>query len=240
MKRKRYTKMDTLNYFQKRAKDNKIDLRIEELKRELKNVQEDYYRRVYVILKEILNLRKQQIKGYGLNNLAKEKGIELTAHQVNYIFGYEHISSHSKQLMDRGRIKPSTLLFIIKQSNKFREATYQDKVVDMYLDGKLKTTEISRMSAENILNNIITSTEVSRADKSIVHFIGYLSNILKDLRSRENLFTDRKALKMIKSLCEKIISEVERIEKFGKNLKGELKVKESYPISFDEDDSVFR
>ncbi len=199
-------------------KDKVVESRIQELKRLLKKTSEDYQKKVYFILKEILELRKAQMENYGISSIANEKGVDLTHHQVLYIFGYEAISEYAHNKIAVGQIKLSTVLYIIRQNVRFREAEHQNKAIDMYLSGRLKTTELGRLSYEVIFDNVINDKEVERADKQLINISYALQDYLKTIRSKENLFSDRKTLSYIKNQMEKMIGEIDRIQKFGERL----------------------
>jgi len=215
----------------KKIKNSASDKRIEELKKQLKKVHKDYYKKVYYILKEILQIRKQQMKGYGESKLSTEKGINLTCHQISYIFGYRFVSTFTLKEIEKGRLKVSTALIIIKQNIKFREPTYQNKVVKMYLDGKLKTTEIGRVGAETILSHVISGKEISLANKQLIHYSFYTQEMMKTINSKRNLFSDEKILRYLKGQMKrfsnlladtdnfKYIKFKTQIDKFTKTLK---------------------
>ena len=203
----------------KLSKDKSINLRIEKLKKLLKGVQEDYQRKVYFILKEILDLRKTQIKKYSLGGLSREKGINLTIHQIMYIFGYEYISSFTKDKIDKGQLRLSTALFIIKQDLRFREPIYQNKAVKMYMDGRLKTTELSRLSAAIIFDNVIFDKEIDKANKQLINMSFSIQEYMKLVKSKQNLFSDRKTIRYIINQLKRFEDLLEHTIKFGKKLK---------------------
>lgn len=199
---------------QKLKVEKAIDIRIEELKRQLRKITHDYHRRVYFILKEIIELRKKQIKGYGISHLSKEKGINLTSHQIAYIFGYRFISSFVMDKIDKGELKVSTALFIIKQDQRFREPTPQNKAVKMYLEGKLKTTEISRLSSDIIFNKVNYKKEIKKANKQLINMGFGLQEYIKILRCKKKLFIDTKSLKIIQKeskALKELTQELQRI-----------------------------
>lgn len=199
-------------------KSENIEGRIKILIAKLNSLREDYFKASYSILNKILSLRKTQIKGYGISHLSKEKGLNLTSHQIAYIFGYRHISPFVMEKIEGGQLKTSTALYIIKQSTKFRKPEYQDKIVKMYLQRKIDTSQISFMSAENILKGVISDKEINQADKLAIRILNYYKQGLKELRHREDLFKDRNVINQIRLCGERIVEQSERILKFGKNL----------------------
>lgn len=201
------------------SNDKKTEIRINELKNQLNNIQEDYQKRVYFILKEIIDLRKTQIKKYSTGSLSREKGIKLTSHQIIYIFNYQYISDYSHSRIDAGQLRVSTILFIIKQDLKFREAQHQNKVVKMYLGGKLKTTEISRMSKAIFFDNVNYEKEIEKANKQVILISYSIQEYMKTIKSKQNLFSDRKTINYIINQIDRFKNLLEHTLKFGDKLK---------------------
>lgn len=199
--------------------DKSADARINELKKQLKGIQENYQKKVYFILKEILDLRRKQIKKYGLGGLSREKGINLTIHQIMYIFGYAYISSFTMGKINSGQLRLSTALFIIKQDLRFREPLYQNKAVQMYLGGKLKTTELSRLSTAIIFDNIISNKEIEKADKQLINMSYSIQEYMKLVKSKQNLFSDRKTINYIINQLDRFDDLLENTLAVGEKLK---------------------
>lgn len=198
---------------QKREKDRVIDEEVDKIKEKINNLQENYQKELYLLLKQMLKLRQRQMKGYGINSLAKEHGLNLTTHQIHYLFGYEHISQYAHKKIDNGEIKLSTALYIIRQDLRFREAQHQDKAIKMYLEGKLKTTEISRLSHEVIFGNVVQNKEIEKANKQLINMSYSLQEYMKTVKSKKKLFTDKKTIKYLMSQCDRLKTELSKISK---------------------------
>ena len=201
------------------VKDKFIEEEIRELKKDLKSIQHDFQKRVYLILKRIMELRRTQIKKYGLGGLSREKDIGMTIHQIMYIFGYEYISDYTMQKIDSGQLKLSTALYIIKQDLRYREPIYQNKIVQMYLDGKLKTTEISRLSIEILFDNVLKDREIDIANKQLINISFSIQDFMKTIRSKRNLFSDKKTIRYLINQIDRLKELLEHSIKHGEKLK---------------------
>ena len=178
-------------------KNKEIDMQVEGLIVEFKKTASDYQKKIYLILKDIIELRGKQISGYSVSNLSKEKGIDMTPHQLSYLFGYRYISDFTMGKIDEGKLKTSTALFIVRQDKRFREAMHQNKAVKIYLDGKLKTTEIARISSDIIFDTVNIDEEVSIANKQLIRMGFQMQEHAKTLRCKIKLFSDKKSMGMI-------------------------------------------
>jgi len=199
-------------------REENIDGQVKLLIAKLNALHEDYYKKAYIILKRIFTLRTNQMKGYGYSNLAREKGINLTPHQISYIFGYRFISPKVMEKIDRGKLKTSTALYFIRQSPKFREPKYQEKAIDMYLENKITTSQVGRLSVENLMENVISDKELNKSEKCSNRILYNMKNHLRDLRIRENSFKDRNTINQIRLTSESIAKQCEQILKFGKRI----------------------
>lgn len=200
--------------FQKKIKQEEhIENKIKQLKRELKKVHNEYHKKVYIILKEIIRLRKQQMKNYGIGELANERDIDLSYHQIAYIFGMDYLSEKTKDLIASGLLKTSTALFVIKQHHKFREPRFQNKVINMYLKGVLNTTEISRMANRIIDDNVNMNEEIKHANKQLQTLMWIIQDKIKFVKSKRKLFTDTKTIQYIIAQNQKLTKELRDILK---------------------------
>lgn len=204
-------KKNKFNYLKAQVtlkREKSVDVQVEILIERLKQVQESYFEEMYTILNQILRLRQNQIKNYKARSIAKERGINLTDGQIAYIFGYKYITPFTLDKIERGVFKVSTTLFLIKQDIRFQIPEYQNKVVDMFIKGKINTSEISRLSFESIITGQITKRDISLSNKQAVKIEEKLLDILKDIRIRKNQITDKQVLKAIKRTCLKILNEL--------------------------------
>lgn len=192
--------------------EDNINAEVEQLKDKLRKINEDYRMEAYQILKRIMILRKTQFPNYGFGELAKEKGIDMTYHQIAYIFTIEHLSKKTRKLIDEGKIKPSTAIYIVRQNIKFQEDENQDKVIQMYLDGKVTTTEISRLSNQILTGKLDLVSEEQIANKQLQSFQHILTNKLTLLRNKRMLFSDIKTIDYTINRCVAIIDELNKIK----------------------------
>ncbi len=197
----------------------KAEAQIRLLIAKLNKVHEDYYKRAYLILNQILKIRQRQRFQYGFTDLAREKGINLSSHQISYVLNYKYISPTNLKRINRGNLRVGTALFIIKQNKEFRKPELQDKVVKMYLDGKTNTSILSRLSNRIVLDNIVENRDIKEADMLALRIYHILEERLKMLKARKNLFSDVQILHSIRNAGARIVEEAENILKFGQNVK---------------------
>lgn len=195
-----------------------IDEQVKNLIRQLNKTNEDFQKKQYMILCEIIRLRKKQIKGYSPSSLSHEKGINLTTHQIQYLFGYRYISEATHREIDKGNLKTSTALWLIRQNMKLREEPLQNKAVKMYLDGKMNTSELGMLGTDAIEKDVI-SNKIEDADRDAMRIIGFIEEIIKRLTIKRNLFTERHILIKIKRGAERIIEKVDDVLNNGEGLK---------------------
>lgn len=188
-----------------------IDKKIEELKVKLNKIYDNYYEEIYTILLQILKLRQQQIKGYSVSNLAREKNINLSSHQITYIFNYKYISKKSKKLISQKKIKSSTLLYIIRQNLKFRKPKYQDKAVKMYLNKKISTRGIQKLKYERIFNKKQKSEATNTALTQFVNAYNTLSTLNMLVKDKGYLIKNKPLLLSLKRNAQRLVKNLNKL-----------------------------
>ena len=136
-------KQKVINIEKFRGKNDEINVRIDQLKSELKRIHDNHQYKVYLILKEILLLRQNQISGYNIKDLHKEIDLDMRDDQVRYYMGFEYMTEETMNLIHSGHIKSSTVLFIIRKAKEFKEPETQKKIIDQFMLGNINTTESS-------------------------------------------------------------------------------------------------
>jgi hypothetical protein len=201
------------------GKEKSVNAQVENLKKQLKLISDDYYIKSYQILTKIVQLRRTQIKGYSYYNLHKEEGIDLTQHQINYIYGYKYLTDFTKKEIEKGTLKTSTALYIVRQDKRYRSVEVQNRVVKEYLSGKLKVDEISRLKEQLVFDKRGYGEEIVKADKDLLSCYYKIEEIIKLIKSKRNLFSSLTIVSDLISQSEKLIKELEIVKKFGEKIK---------------------
>ncbi len=184
-----------------------VDERIEELKEKLKNLHYNYNYNVYKILKEILELRKKQIKNYEIPNLAKEKGINFNEGAIYYIFGYEHASNKSLELIDERKISASLIMTIIRRSILYRKHQLQDKIVNAVIDNKINSYQIKNIPPLKLIEMIDKNNlDLGKEDFSI-SIIQKANRLKREIELNKNMFNDNE----LKDRLKKVVRELNEI-----------------------------
>lgn len=202
--------MGLLSFGKTKQKAVETEQRIEELKEKLKQVHGKYLLSVYVVLKEIFDLRIAQIPSYTLFDLAREKGIEQKPHHVHYLFGFMYMSKTTKKLLEEGKLKPSTVLTIIASAKRFRDPIKQDGLVDLYLNGMLTTTEIAKYDSYHLLQMVESDTHMTNKNKIDLHLV-YNTKTLKNMAEKYGKDLEPMQKKKLKDNFKEFAKEVAKI-----------------------------
>lgn len=193
--------------------DNQVKLLI----KQLNQLQEDYYKKAYNVMNEIIRIRKRQIRGYGINDLHKEKGIELSSHSIQYIFGYRYLSGFTLEQIDKGNLKTSTALYIVRQNMKLREPLLQNRAIEAYINGKMNTCDLGIMGINALSKNVINDKAIEKADKDLNRIYITLEHILQKIKHRRDIFKNLKTINKIRGKISALDKELEDIaNKLGK------------------------
>jgi len=202
--------------------------KIEVLKKQLRVLTDDFYLRAYKILCEIVRLRKMTIKGYTVSNLSREEGIELTQHQINYIYCAKYLSEKSKRRIRTGKVKSGTVLYLIRQDLRFRNPVIQDRTLKKMMDGELKIDEVARMKEQLIFDNVDYDEETVVADKSLLNIIYNLNEIRKSIEAKRNLFSSLSLIKSAITQAENVEKELDIVRRLGKKIRRNEKQTEEF------------
>lgn len=171
----------------KKSDSKKIEERIEMLKEQLRNVHETYLLTIYGLLKEIYVLRKTQIPSYTIADMAREKGIEQQEAHIRYIFNFEYMSEMTRQLLQQGTLKPTTILTIIGTGVEFRNHENQNALIRKYLNKELTMQDITKHSTYSLLKIIGSKNPMSKKDKIILNAVYDVSRARKTLQNNKEV-----------------------------------------------------
>ncbi len=164
-----------------------IKAKIKALKEEFKKHSTFRVREMYNILSEIVRLRHLTKKSYRARSLEFEKGLHLHSYQIRYIFSIQHISTESKRLVKKGRIKESTVCYLIFRNKLFREATLQNKLVQAHLQGKITSAEISELKGSEIKDFLTNKKNFRTNDHYFLAATKTLRSMLCRIKKKQTL-----------------------------------------------------
>ena len=199
--------------------DESVNARVENLKSQLKLVNDNYYEQAYYILSQIIILRRTQIKNYGQTNLASEKNIGLSRHQIYTIMCYKYISKENLHKIGSGKLRTASVMYIIRSDKKFQEPKYQNKAIERMEKGEFNIRETHRIK-EYIFNEKLNYKEEShKADRQLSGIMSDIQRAYYLIEQKENLFTDKKLVQSVINTAERLIKKLNAVLNFGKRLK---------------------
>lgn len=146
-------KQKTEQKLEKIQKDNlETEKIINEIKDKINTLRETYLYEIYKLLKQIVGIRRKQFPRYSINDLSKEKGIELKYWFLKYLFKLDYASPRSIELMENKIIKPTLVMRVIYQNKEFQNEESQDKIIQDILDedNEINIYKLSRMNSASI------------------------------------------------------------------------------------------
>lgn len=204
---------------QRIGKDESVNAQVENLKSQLRLINDNYYQQAYFILRQIINLRRTQIKNYGQQNLAREKNIGLSRHQIYTIMCYQYISKENLEKIDRGKLRTASVMYVIRSDKKFQEPKYQNKAIEKMEQGEFNIRETHRIK-EYIFNEKLDYKEESqKADRQLSGIMADIQRATNLVESKENLFTSKKLVQSTINATEKFLKSLEAVKSFGKRIR---------------------
>lgn len=201
-----------INIEEFRGKDERIDARINELKENLKKIYDDHHYKIYLILKEILLLRQNQINGYNIKDIHKEKDLNMSDDRVRYYMGFDYITEETRKLIDSRHIKSSTVLFILRKAVEFKEPEMQRKIIDQFLLGNINTSELSHVPKEELVARVNSQTETPDS-RTICFKIYYkLKELRKAVRYQKSILLDKYSNGKLLEEAQKLVDDIKNLE----------------------------
>lgn len=192
--------------------DQQINQKVEILKTDLKRVMNNHFFEIYKILKDIMKLRQEQIEGYGIKDLHKEKNLDLTDEQIRYYMGFDHVSERTQGLIDGQKIGSSTVLWILRKSMEFRNPETQALVIDKYIKGELTSSVISHTASEELVKKVKQEFYDASAEDIGMKICYRMKEVLKYLETNKDVLTSKKINHLINNEASKIVDLVDSLE----------------------------
>jgi len=160
---------------------------IKELKKEFNKRKYNHIGQLYELLDKIVKLRQKTISRYTERSLELEEGIELKASEIRYIFAYQYLSSYAREKVLQGLIDDTTVCHFLAVSSLLRSPEWQNKLIDKIISDKIRISQISELTLEEIKLFLQDKLELRTDDK-------YFLSVTKSLRSMKNRIEERKHL----------------------------------------------
>jgi hypothetical protein len=186
------------NMKQKLQAMSDVDRQVNELIKQVNDLQKEYHFKMYLLLKQILKLRQTQIEGYIMYHLRKEKNLDLKYGMIKYVFGFDHMSPNTKKLIKSGALRSGTYLMMLRKSAKLREHTLQDKVIRKYLRKEITANDVTFTPLMNLINN--KSKGEIHASREALRFYHRVKNMKKELKSLRHYFIDKRENRRLKRI----------------------------------------
>ena len=186
-----------------------IEKKIKKLKKEFLKYTKSRVGEMYKILSKIVKLKQKINSGFRPRSLEWEDDIKLNAMQIRYIFSYQYISSYSKKLIEKGLINDSAVCFLIYRFKMLREPQWQNKIVKLFLNGKITISQSSEMTREELVLLLNGKFKFKTDDKYLISATKTLRSILVRIKQRKNIINKSKYKKNL----------IQAVNKLGKELK---------------------
>jgi len=176
--------------------EKSIEKRIKQLKEQLHQIQSGYVVEIYRVLKEIYMLRKKQFPRYSFLDMSNEKGMNFKRHHLIYVFHLDFVSPKTAELINKGKIKATSVIKILQKSRVFRiDLEQQDKIIQAYLNKHYTIRQISYFPLNSLLTFINTDKEkhLHELDKKRFDTIYTMKSLAVNLTKNKNLFKDNKS-----------------------------------------------
>ena len=164
-----------------------INFKIMSLKEEFNRHTYNHIGNLYSILSEIVKLRKYSNQNYTPRSLEWEDDLKLTAMQIRYIFSYKYISTYAENKVRNGEITDAAICHFLAVSSLVRESQWQNRLVDKIIKEKIKVSEVSELTKEELKLFLLGKLKIRKDDKYFLSATKSLRSMLTRLESRKNL-----------------------------------------------------
>ena len=183
-----------------------INKKIVELKKEFRSRTYNHIGNLYKILSEIVKLKQYSDPNYKVRSLEWENDLELTAMQVRYIFSYQYISTYTEKKVKQGLITDGAICHFLAVSALLRKSRWQNKLVDKIIGEKMKVSEVSELTKEELKLFLRGKLKIRKDDK-------YFLTATKSLRSMYTRLNDRKHLFDNSPYSKNLINSIKKLNK---------------------------
>jgi len=153
-----------------------VEKRINALKLKLKEHTTFNHHSIYLILNEILKLRRSQIRGYKLWALTREKGINIDKSTIIFSMGYQYMSSNTLKLIKEEKVSEKAVLDLFFKDKRYRTEPLQSRGIEALISGRIKGQHIRVFNKDELNQLVIGKTKIEEIDK-------YFDNICNKMNS---------------------------------------------------------
>lgn len=167
--------------------------KIKELKQEFKKFNDSRVKEMYRILTEIVKIKRALPensgvgKNYTMRSLEWEEDLNLTSMEIRYISAYIFISDYGVEKVQQGFINDTTICHFLAISSLLREEKWQNKLIDLVIAKKIKVSQVSELTREELKLFLQGKLKIRQDDK-------YFLTATKTLRSMKKRILERKEL----------------------------------------------
>ncbi len=171
--------------------NSQIRSRINELKQEMRQYTSGRVAKLYEICTEIVELKRALPenrgvgKNYTMRSLEWEEDLDLTAMEIRYIQSYIFISDYAHEKIKEGLLRDSTICHFLTISSLLREEKYQNKLIDKILMNKIKISEVSELTKDELKAYLDGKMNYKSSDRYFLTSAKTMRSILTRLKSRE-------------------------------------------------------
>lgn len=173
--------------------NSQIREKIHELKQELRKYTTSRIGELYSICEELVRLKSalpENIgvgKRYTFRSLEWEEDLDLSSMDIRYIQAYGFISNYGKQCVAKGLLQDTTICHFLAISSLLRETPYQDKLIDLIIERKIRISEVSELTRGELVLFLEGKLKKRKDDTYFLSSAKTLRSMLSRLKQREEL-----------------------------------------------------
>lgn len=171
--------------------DELVREKIKELKTELKKFTTSRIGTLHRICTELVNLRRSlpgnRGKRYTIRSLEWEKDLNLTQQELRAIQSYVFLSDYSKVCINKGLIRDSTVCHFLVMSSLLRERKYQDKLVKMVIENKVRMSYINELTKDELRLFLLGKLKRKNDNPLLINSVKTIRSLTSRLRAQKEL-----------------------------------------------------
>jgi len=152
--------------------------------------QERHHRVNHKLISRIVEIRKTEVEDYGLDDLVKEKGLEVYSNELRTAWNFRYMTEDMRKAIDSGTMTNTDYLLMMSLGIDFKRMHNQLKIVAEFNNGKITSEDLIGEKAEKLMKRLgITSILPPRENDAWKYgrFIGMLNYQIETLQNEMEL-----------------------------------------------------
>lgn len=178
------------DYSNLKDKIQEQESKVQDLIQQFRELTDNYLYEAYLILRQIYDIRKAQIKDYSYTDLGMEKGIDLDRNRVRYIFAFAFMSESTKKRLENKQLKPSTILTVINRNVDMQQPEIQDGLFNKYLNKEITMQNVTNWSSQILLNVAKDKDSMTEERRLMLQTVYHLRSVRNTIKEHKHLITE--------------------------------------------------